>query len=214
MQVVRYPKAPTSQFLTAASGTYTTPSGAVWLRVRMCGGGGGGSASNSGSPQAGATGGYSIFDTSGNSLVASGGIGGTVNGAGAAGGAVVTSLPSNFTLVAALQGGFGNGSTQVSQNAGAAGGANPFGGAGGGGAGGALAGLDAIGRTGGGGGGGGSVGYASGTGGGAGAYIEAIISNPSATYGYAVAAGGAGGTGTYAGGAGGSGVIIVEEFYG
>jgi hypothetical protein len=40
------------------------------------------------------------------------------------------------------------------------------------------------------------------------------ITNPSATYSYAVGTAGAGGVTTYAGGAGGSGFIFVEEHYG
>jgi hypothetical protein len=55
-----------------------------------------------------------------------------------------------------------------------------------------------------------------GSGGGAGAFIKAIISAPSASYSYAVGAAGTGqaaGTSGAAGGAGGSGVIIVTEYY-
>lgn len=72
-------------------------------------------------------------------------------------------------------------------------------------------------NTGGGGGGGGTgAGTTPGLGGGAGGYVEAIINSPSATYSYAVGAGGTAGTagtGGAAGGGGGSGVIIVEEHY-
>ena len=53
-------------------------------------------------------------------------------------------------------------------------------------------------------------------GGGAGGYVEKIIASPSATYSYAVGAGGTAGTagsGGSAGGAGGSGIIIVEAYY-
>jgi hypothetical protein len=59
--------------------------------------------------------------------------------------------------------------------------------------------------------------YYSGQGGGAGAYIEAIINNPSTSYSYSVGTGGNGGTGVGGlkqdGGAGAAGIIIVEEFY-
>ena len=80
----------------------------------------------------------------------------------------------------------------------------------------AAAGLS--GKLGGGGGGGGADATAiiTASGGGAGAYIEAIIPNPSATYPYSVASGGAGGTaGTsgLAGGAGGNAFIEITEYY-
>jgi hypothetical protein len=53
-----------------------------------------------------------------------------------------------------------------------------------------------------------------GCGGASGGYLEAIITSPSATYGYAVgAAGAASSGGTHQGGAGGSGIVIVEEYY-
>jgi hypothetical protein len=46
--------------------------------------------------------------------------------------------------------------------------------------------------------------------GGAGGYVEKLITSPAATYSYAVGAGGAAATG---GQAGGSGVIIIDEHY-
>jgi hypothetical protein len=56
-----------------------------------------------------------------------------------------------------------------------------------------------------------------GSGGGSGGFIEALITNPSATYSYAVGATqtsvGAGTTAGAAGGTGASGMIIVEEYY-
>jgi len=64
--------------------------------------------------------------------------------------------------------------------------------------------------------GGGLFDTAAGGGGGSGGFVDAIISSPSSTYGYAVgAAGGAGTAGGsgFVGGAGGSGIIIVEEYY-
>lgn len=55
---------------------------------------------------------------------------------------------------------------------------------------------------------------ATGMGGGAGEYVEIIISNPAASYTYTVGAGGAGGpAASYPGAPGGSGVIIVDELY-
>ena len=55
-----------------------------------------------------------------------------------------------------------------------------------------------------------------GSGGGAGGYVDAIIYSPSITYAYSIGSGGTGGaagTSGTAGGAGGSGFIIVTEFY-
>jgi hypothetical protein len=54
--------------------------------------------------------------------------------------------------------------------------------------------------------------YGTSGGGGGGEYAELLITSPSATYSYAVGAGGTAGTGTAAGGVGGSGVIIVTAF--
>ena len=55
----------------------------------------------------------------------------------------------------------------------------------------------------------------SGSGGGAGGYIDALITSMSATYAYTVGAAGSGGTGGsgYLGGSGGSGYIEVIEYY-
>jgi hypothetical protein len=53
-----------------------------------------------------------------------------------------------------------------------------------------------------------------GQGGGAGGYVEKLITSPAATYTYTVGTGGAGGAaGTLAGGNGAAGIIIVDEFY-
>jgi hypothetical protein len=192
---------PTQQIFTSGSGTYTKPAGVLWIRVRLIGGGGGGSGAGT-SPGTGGTGGNTTFGTS--LLTGSGGSppaggaasGGNVNLTGGAGGYPVPGLTN------APGGSGGNG---------------PFGGAGQGVFSG-NAGEAAATNTGSGGGGGGtSTGTSPGVGGGAGGYVEAIINSPSATYSYAVGAGGTAGTagtGGAAGGAGGSGLIIVEEHYG
>lgn len=77
-------KLPTRQTFTSGSGTYTTPSGARQIVIRMRGGGGGGGAAQT---NAGSEGGFSSF----NSVFASSGTGGThnngANGLGGSGGA-------------------------------------------------------------------------------------------------------------------------------
>ena len=205
----------TQTILTSGSGTYYTPSGVAWLRIRMVGGGGGGGggggASTGGSGTAGTS---TTFGTS--FLTAGGGMGGTqaiVSGGSASIGSGATGI--------ALTGGAGtSGSIAHYYATGAIGGTSPFGGAGGGGRA-VEAGTAATTNSGSGGGGGACYTNAvgnntGGTGGGSGGYVEAYISTPAASYAYAVGAGGGGGaagTSGYAGGGGGSGVIIVEENY-
>ena len=214
---------PTVQKFTSGSGTYTTPVGVSYIRVRMVGGGGGGAGSGAtaGGQANGGAGGNSTFGTS--LLTANGGAGGGANvSAAGAGGSATVSAPAIGTGLPGSSGTTGSNSTSGSSFgiAGGAGGSSALGGGGG-------AGTPAVGpgiaggtNTGGGGGGGALNGVASGntgSGGGSGAYIDAIIANPSATYSYAVgAAGSAGSAGTTGspGGAGGSGYIEVTEYYG
>jgi hypothetical protein len=207
---------PTVQKFTSSTGTYTTPAGVLYIKVRMVGGGGGGGGGGTGGGTGG-TGGTSTFGTT--LLSAVGGIGGTGAGAGGAGG---TASLGTGPIGVALSGGSGGGGTfealtSTQYPCAGAGAASPFGGAGGGQN--NAAGYAGITNTGSGGGGGsaggGTSAYAAG-GGGAGGYIEAIITSPGATYSYAVGAAGTAGatsTGGYAGGAGSSGIIIVEEYY-
>lgn len=210
---------PTVQQFTSGSGTYNTPVGVQWIRVRMVGGGGGGGSTGSVGTGVGGTGGNTTFGTS--LLVANGGQGGspgTAGGGGDGGSGGTASLGSGPVGIA-LTGGSGTGGSHLNINAGGGGGAaSPFGGAGGGSAAGASAGRNAVPNTGSGGGGPhGLVGnFSAGAGGGAGGYVEAIITSPAASYSYSVGAAGAGasaGTGGDAGGSGGSGYIIVEEYY-
>lgn len=209
---------PTIQKFTSGSGTYTTPAGCTWIRVRMVGAGGGGTGSGTAAGSASGSGGTTTFGTT--LLSASGGAGGSwASGPNAGGAASLGSGPIGI----ALQGGYGaalnDGTGTVQRPSGGHGGSTPFGGAG---AGGQVnqAGSAGITNTGSGGGGGGGFSnvaeVATGQGGGAGGFVDAIITAPSATYAYAV--GGAGTAGTagtngFAGGAGGSGLIIVEEHY-
>lgn len=212
---------PTVQRFTSGSGTYTTPAGVKYLKVRMVGGGGGGAGSGTGGPTTGGNGGGSTFGTS--LLTAGAGLAGAAGSV--AGGSATVNAPG-ITLIA-IQGSSGNGnsfnSTSTAQLTGGSGGASAaFGGAGPGGGNpstGVNMGGPGTANTGSGGGGGGTGGASNvhgGGGGGAGAYIEAIIPAPSATYAYAVGGGGtagAAGTSGFIGAVGGSGIIIVEEYY-
>lgn len=208
----------TVQTFTSGSGTYTTPTGCLWLRVRMVGGGGGGSGSGTAGSNNAGNGGNTTFGTT--LLVANGGAGGTFASATAAvgGTASLGSGPIGLALQGASASGFSFNGTTNNQNSGSPGAASFFGGAGcGGGA--QTAGSSAIANSGsGGGGGGGNINnnLYSGSGGAAGGFVEAIIKAPSATYSYAVGAAGslgAANTNGFQGGAGGSGYIIVEEYY-
>lgn len=197
---------PTRQVLTSGTGaTYSTPTGARQIRIRMVGGGGGGGGTHTGAG-AGGNGG----DTSFNSIVAKGGGGGPTGsnapGAGGYGGAGSAS----FRVAGATAPwniGYGTGE----------GGDGPWGGAGAGVYNGSIgAGNPGAANSGSGGGSNWCNGCTPGfsQGGGAGEYVELIINSPSSTYTYTVGSGGAAGaSNTYKGGAGGSGVIIVDEYY-
>lgn len=195
-------KYPTQQRFTSGSGTYSTPAGALYIRVRAVGGGGGG---GSAIINNGTAGGNTTFGT----LTAAGGALGT-NGGGAGGaGGAATNGDVNITGGSG-EAGSANGAESFS---GGNGGSSAFGGGGGGGASG-TGGDNAGANSGGGGGGGGQSSSNSGGGGGAGGYLEKLITAPDATYAYAVGAGGAGGSaGGTAGGNGAAGIIIVDEFY-
>lgn len=195
-------KQPTRTYLTSGSGTYSTPTGATRLSVRVIGGGGsGGPGGGSGA----ADGGDGVASTFG-SLTANGGVHGTQ----AVGGAGGSASGGDVNLTGGRgQGPFNGGSC------GGQGAAGPLGGCGGGGPAGS-AGISGVDNTGSGGGGGGSTGTGNGGGGGAGGYTEKLITAPAASYSYAVGAGGSastGGSGGGGGGAGGYGLIVVEAFY-
>lgn len=212
---------PTVTKFLSGSGTYTTPSGVKWIRVRMVGGGGGGAGSGTASASSnGAAGGNTTFGSS--LLVANGGNPGLWGGASPTGG---TASLGTGPIGMAWSGGAGNptplyvssgGTVYIS---GGGGGVSQLGGAGPGGTPGVNQGENAANNTGSGGGGGAAgnvpISY-SGPGGAAGGFVDAIIVSPSATYSYAVGSGGAGGgagTSGAKGGNGGSGIIIVEEHY-
>jgi len=196
---------PTVTVYTSGSGTWSRPSNCTWIRVRMIGGGGGGAGSGT-SAGTGGAGGNTTFSTltasggSGPSSTIAGGAGGSASGATINIGGGRGADASNSSSVVS---GFG-GSTILGSGAGPA----VYGGS---------AGRSASANTGGGGSGAtASTGTVAAAGGGGGGYCESIIASPSASYSYAVGAGGsagsAGSSGS-AGGAGGSGLIIVEEFY-
>lgn len=200
---------PTVQKFLSSTGTYTTPAGCTYIRVRMVGGGGGGGAADTNS---GTDGGTSTFGTT--LLSAGGGIKGVhAGGAGGAGGAGSLGTGPVGLAFSGASGSGGWNSVLTMNVSGGAGGNSVFGGSGGGGLSGSAG--SAAGTNTGSGGGGGSSGSASGGGGGgAGGYVDAIITSPLATYAYAVGAAGApGSAGTKAGGAGAAGLIIVEEYY-
>lgn len=207
---VKYGNIPQITTYTSGSGTYTTPTGAKYLVVEMVGAGGGGGGSGTSGGGTGGTGGTTTFGTS--LLTCVGGFGGPWGGAGTSGGAggsaTISSPAVGFSNTgntgASYPGGY-NGS--YIYTAGSQGGESILGTA-----------TTAAGGNG----TGGAGGYSSGTslvvglGGGAGGYIKAMITSPSATYSYAVGAAGTAGTaGTsgFTGFVGGAGVIIITAYF-
>lgn len=213
---------PTITAYTSGSGTFTTAANVKYLVVEMVGGGGGGGGGNSGG--AGGAGGTSTFGTS--LLTCTGGSGGAsgANAGDTGGGAGTVSSPATGLAISGNRGSAGAGyaASAISNLylAGGMGGGTPFA-QGGGGTGAASIGLSGVTNTGGGGGGSSSANNTGGNntgggGGGGGGYVKAIISSPSATYSYAVGAGGTAGTagsGTGAAGAGAAGVIYVYSYF-
>lgn len=212
-------KVATIQKFTSGSGTYYTPAGCKWIRVRLVGAGGGGAGGGtSGTGGSGGNGGDTTFGTS--LLTGSGGSFGSNSGGGDGGGASLGTGPIGTVLNGGKAGSYGF-AISGAYSTGGTGGSSFFGGQGG------NSGSNGVGvagkaNTGGGGGGGSSaVGNYSGGGGAGGGFVDAIIgtssSNPLlASYPYAVGAAGtagAAGTGGNIGGAGGSGYIEVTEFY-
>jgi hypothetical protein len=192
-------------YMTAGSGTYTTPTGAVMLHLRMVGGGGGGCGGGTSTPAA-TTGSDSTFGA----FTAPGGYG-------CAGTTPTTSTSCNINSVgtAGSPQHSGSPSTTAEYLLGGTGGSSVFAG---GGSGKNNTNPGDVGTIGGGGGGGGTTGVTgvlSGTGGSGAAYCESWITSPAASYSYVTGAGGVGGasgTSGGAGGAGGAGAIIVEAY--
>jgi hypothetical protein len=210
-------RAPTIQVISSGTGTYSTPTSARYLKVRMVGGGGGGGGS---STSATGDGGNGVAGTSsffGTSLLWCGGGNFGTNAAGQVGGnASVTAPAIGFALSGGGGGGVSNAVGTAPGFTGGTGGNSAFGG----GARGTAPGNDGsnapVNTGAGGSGGAGPSNGINGGGGGAGGYVEAYIYNPSTSYSYHVGAGGNGGapgTGGQAGGAGARGIIIIEEHY-
>jgi hypothetical protein len=201
--------APEVAVYTSGSGSYTTPSGVLYLEVELIGGGGGGSGSGTGSG-AGGSGGATSFGTS--FLSAGGGAGGVwTTGNGGAGGAA----SGGDVNVAGAYGAVANGANSTGASAGGVGGSSCLGGAGA-----SLFagnGTAASANSGSGGGGcDGPAGQSGGAGGGAGGYCRKLVTAPTASYAYGVGTGGAGGTagsGGNTGGAGAAGIIIVRAYF-
>ena len=202
---------------TSGSGTYTVPTGALYLDVKMCGGGGGGGGSGGAGVAVGAAGGNTTFGSA--FLTASGAAATSAVGsstyptaATATGGDV--NVPggiawgSGILNTAVFGAGYVAMGVSSPLGAGGAGGVSSSGGTG----------LTAAGNASGfcaGGGGGGvnaNAAYYGGWGGNSGGYLQKIVTSPAATYAYAVGAagnGGAAGTSGSAGGNGSGGVIYI-----
>ena len=202
-------KQPTRTVLTTGTAaTYTTPTGATRINVRIIGAGGGGAGSGT-TPGAATAGTATTFGT----LTANAGAQGIAAAAGAGGSA--TGGDWNITGQDGTDGIQANSSTS-DRFAGGNGGSTLLGGGGTGQQ--NAAGRAAYANTGGGGAGGGifTANLSCGGGGGAGGYCEKLITAPAATYTYTVGAKGTGGTaGTsgFAGGDGAAGLIIIDEWY-
>jgi hypothetical protein len=196
-----------TRLASGTAATYTTPVGCKWLRIRMVGSGSGASGSGTGAGNAGTP---TASTWSGGSLSAGGAAQGQQLATGNPGG---TASGGN---VANISGQGGSPAGGISGTAGNPGANSILGGAGLGTLGSNAGGNAATNSGSGGGTGAVSATVTTGVSGGAGAYVEHIISSPAATYTYTVGAGSTGGTaGTngQAGGNGAAGVIIVEEYY-
>jgi hypothetical protein len=213
-------KTPTITKLTSGSGTYTTPLGATYIRVRIVGGGGGGCGSGiAGSGSGGTAGSTSTFGSS--LLTANGGAAGGGYSAGGAGGTATIgtgAIGTSNTGSPGNPGGY-DGTSGSPQVASGNGGSSPFNGNGAGVVG-NSAGVAAATNSGSGGSGASVAGSDGrcGAGGGAGGYIDAIISGTAltSTFTYSIGAGGSGGSAGssgFTGGAGGSGYIEITENY-
>ena len=198
-------KKPVRTVYTSGSGTHTTAAGTTRILARLRGGASSGSVGGA-TPTAGNAGAATTFGAltanGGNAAVTAGSnvpaaataSGGDINIVGATATVSVNTAVSNSGTDGAGDGGGGGGSGGGAPAASGAGAPNSGAGGGGGGSGGATA----------------------GSGGNQGAYCEKLFTTISATYAYAVGAGGAAVTGNAtcsASGAGGSGIIIVDEFF-
>ena len=201
---------PTMTVLTTGSGTYTTPAGVLYLRIRAIGGGGGGCGGGTNTnPTEGTDGGNTTIST----ITAGGGGKGrnyatAINSTGGSASGGNLNLPgspgaprmgtstgtngqygaSSYFGSGGVGGEFNNGTTPTNAVAPGSGGGTP-----------APSGAAVSGGA-----------------GGSGGYVEKIITSLSATYSYSVGApgtAGSAGTSGRQGGGGASGIIIIEEYY-
>jgi hypothetical protein len=188
-------RAPTQQkFTSGTAATYTTPTGAVRLRVRMVGGGASGAQSSTGGTDG----------TAGNAT--------SFGGVSANGGAAPTHLGVGGALSGNGAGTLGTWTNRFQGSAGDYGSTIATGGNGGNSFfdGGGPPGGAAAANSGSGGGGVSSTSTAAGGGGGAGEYVEMDVPGPSTAYTYTVGSSASAPTGA---GGGAAGQILVEEFY-
>jgi hypothetical protein len=208
--------APQITVYTSGSGTYTTPTNAKYLQIKMVGGGGGGGggSNNGGSATAGTAGGNTTFGSS--FLTCNGGGGGVAaNDVATTGGTATIGAGASGIAMTGAWGGPGEVKGSGSYGYGGSGGSSPFGG------GAPNATVDSTpNATGyGSGGAGGPCLYGGsqadgGSGGGAGGYIDCTIPSPVSSYSYAVGAAGSGGAGGFRGGTNGSsGVIFITAYF-
>jgi len=201
--------APTMQVFTATgSSTYTLPSGVKYIRVRCVGSGAGGHGGGLTTPN-GSDGNASTF---GSTLLVAGG-GSSVTSQGGTGS---ISAPAQGFAISGGMGGAGGYNVSGTAPTGGQGGGSYFGSGGQGGSNSGGAGATTRGAGGGGGSGTTAANTLGGAGGGSGAYCEAIIGSPSASYAVFVGTGGAGGSAGvsgYTGANGSDGIVIVDEYY-
>jgi hypothetical protein len=190
---------------TSGSGTYTVPTGCLYLEVEMVGGGGGGAGSGgsggAGDGGAGGNGGNTTFHSS--NLIAGGGFGASSGNLTGAAGTIGALTGVTNGLGTSGSPGSANGSYNSTLGAFSTGGRG-F--------------PTPLGRYGSGGSGGGTGGFTTvpGGAGGSAAWIWAQLNTPAASYSYAVgAAGSAGAAGTNgaAGDSGSGGAIVIKAYF-
>jgi hypothetical protein len=206
-------KTPTITKLTSGSGIYTTPAGALYLRVRQVGPGGGGAGSGTIAANNHGSGGNGGTTTFGSLLTTTGGGGGggAFSGAGGVGGITTINSPAYGTGISGGTGSNGPITVAGQYQFGGAGATSFFGGASG------RPDVAPAANSG----SGGAAGLAnassySGGSGGAGGFIDAIIPSPSATYAYSIGSpgnGGTAGTGGNPGAPGGTSYLEITEYY-
>ena len=196
-------RVPTITSLTSGSGAYSSPAGATYIEVFMCGPGGGGGASTTNS---GGSGTITVFGA----WTALSGLGGAVGGAvGAGGNGGSGGASGTGTLVYRVPGGSGSAGAGAAANVSGGGGNSVLGGAGGGTNTGAAKAATANSCSGGGGAANATVGAA---GGGAGESVDFIVTAPVSVNYIVGTAGNGGSAGGTAGANGSAGFISIKEY--